>query len=53
MPSLQWPAMTMDFLIEDRAALGAVKKGERIEFELKAQPNAQGDYLIEKLRRLP
>jgi Cu(I)/Ag(I) efflux system membrane fusion protein len=53
MPSMQWPAMTMGFVVEDRTALSAVKKGDTVEFAMRAKPNAAGDYLIENLRRLP
>jgi membrane fusion protein, copper/silver efflux system len=51
--SLQWPAMTMGFAVGDRAALGPLKPGDAVEFELSPKPNADGEYTIEKLRRLP
>jgi Cu(I)/Ag(I) efflux system membrane fusion protein len=49
-PSLQWPAMKMDFPVEDKAALAHVKRGDAVQFELRAEPNKDGEYVIEKLR---
>jgi membrane fusion protein, copper/silver efflux system len=52
-PSLQWPGMTMGFPVADRTALAAIKPGDTVEFELGAKPNADSEYVIEKLRKLP
>lgn len=51
--SLQWPSMTMGFAVADRRALAQLKPGDAVEFEIPGKPNADGDYVIEKLRRLP
>jgi Cu(I)/Ag(I) efflux system membrane fusion protein len=51
--SLKWPAMTMEFALRDKAQLGGLKAGDRVEFELRSEPGKEGDYVIESLRRLP
>jgi Cu(I)/Ag(I) efflux system membrane fusion protein len=51
--SLKWPAMTMEFALRDKALLGGLKPGDRVEFELRSEPSKEGDYVIESLRRLP
>jgi Cu(I)/Ag(I) efflux system membrane fusion protein len=51
MPSLQWPAMTMGFVVPDKSQLGALKPGDRVAFELKAKPDADGNYIIESISR--
>lgn len=33
-PSLDFPAMSMDFRVKDKAALGTLKPGAKVEFEL-------------------
>jgi Cu(I)/Ag(I) efflux system membrane fusion protein len=48
-PSLKWPAMTMEFAVEDKAALARLKKGDAVEFEVRERPDKDGDYVIEKL----
>ena len=48
-PSMQWPAMKMGFLLEDKAQLARIKKGDTVEFELRAQPNKEGDYIITRI----
>ena len=45
-PGLQWPAMTMGFIAEDRKQLAALKKGDTVEFEVRAKPDADGNYLL-------
>lgn len=32
--SLKWPKMTMDFKVQEKSALAAVKQGMKVEFEL-------------------
>jgi membrane fusion protein, copper/silver efflux system len=51
--SLQWPSMAMGFAVPDRQALAQIKPGDTVEFEIPGKPNADGDYVIDKLRRLP
>jgi Cu(I)/Ag(I) efflux system membrane fusion protein len=43
-PSLKWPAMTMDFKVKDAALLRALKPGQRIDFDTVA--GAPGEYVI-------
>jgi Cu(I)/Ag(I) efflux system membrane fusion protein len=51
--SLQWPAMTMGFQAEDKGELAALKAGDRVEFELDAKPNKDGEFLLHSIRRSP
>ena len=46
MPSIQWPAMKMGFRVKDRALLEGLKPGDAVEFELRGEPDADGDYII-------
>jgi Cu/Ag efflux protein CusF len=48
-PSLKWPGMTMEFAVGDKAALARLKKGDAIEFEMRGEPRADGEYVIEKI----
>jgi Cu(I)/Ag(I) efflux system membrane fusion protein len=48
-PSLKWPSMTMPFAAADRAQLAGLKQGDTVEFEIRAQPNPEGYYVIEKI----
>ncbi|TAK72437.1 MAG: efflux RND transporter periplasmic adaptor subunit [Betaproteobacteria bacterium] len=43
-PSLKWPAMTMDFKVKDAALLRTLKPGQKIDFDTVA--GAPGEYLI-------
>jgi len=52
-PSLQWPRMTMGFMVEDKAQLAKLKKGDAVEFELRAQPEADGSYVISRIGGKP
>jgi Cu(I)/Ag(I) efflux system membrane fusion protein len=49
--AMQWPAMSMGFVVKDKGALSGVKPGDTVEFELRRQPDSDGQYLIEKLRK--
>jgi membrane fusion protein, copper/silver efflux system len=51
--SLQWPGMKMEFLVEDKSQLARLKKGEAVEFELRAKPDADGNYVISKIGPKP
>jgi Cu(I)/Ag(I) efflux system membrane fusion protein len=51
--SMQWPKMKMGFLVEDKAQLGALKKGDRVEFELRPKPDQDGNYVISKIGPKP
>ena len=48
-PSMKWPQMKMGFIVKDKAELAPLKKGDAVEFELRAKPNAEGDYIIERI----
>lgn len=48
-PSLGWPQMTMEFAVKDRAALAKLKKGDVVEFEVRAEPQKDGDYVLEEI----
>jgi len=48
-PSLQWPQMKMGFLVEDKAQLARLNKGDRVEFELRPVPDKDGNYVISKI----
>jgi len=47
--SLQWPKMKMGFLVENKAELQALKKGDAVQFELQPKPNQAGDYVIRRI----
>jgi Cu(I)/Ag(I) efflux system membrane fusion protein len=47
--SLNWPGMTMEFVVGDKAALARLKEGDVVEFEMRGAPGADGDFLIEKI----
>jgi Cu(I)/Ag(I) efflux system membrane fusion protein len=51
--SLQWPKMKMGFMVEDKRQLAALKKGEVVEFELRAKPDQDGNYVISKIGPKP
>jgi Cu(I)/Ag(I) efflux system membrane fusion protein len=52
-PSLQWPQMKMGFQAEDKSQLRSIKKGDRVEFELYAKPNRDGDFILHSIRKGP
>ena len=45
--SLQWPAMSMEFKVRDKAMLAGIKRGQAVEFDL-AQ-GAPGEFTIERI----
>ena len=51
--SMQWPKMRMGFLVEDKQQLAALKKGDVVEFELRATPDDDGNYRISKIGSKP
>ena len=51
--SLQWPRMTMGFMVENKAQLAKLKKGDVVEFELRAKPDADGSYVISRIGGKP
>jgi Cu/Ag efflux protein CusF len=52
-PSMQWPRMKMGFRVEDKGQLAALKKGDVVEFELRAKPDQDGNYIISKIGPKP
>ena len=46
-PSLNWPAMTMGFKVQDESALAGLKEGEEVEFTF-AEESA-GRYVITEI----
>ena len=46
-PSLKWPAMTMDFAVKDKAVLKGVKPGQDVEFDI-AQAG-ENQFLITRI----
>ncbi len=46
-PSLKWPAMSMEFKVKDKAMLDAVKKGQAVEIDI--APGAPGEFVIERM----
>ena len=46
--SLNWPAMTMDFRVRDKASLATLKPGQKIEFELVEEK--KGSYVINRIK---
>jgi Cu(I)/Ag(I) efflux system membrane fusion protein len=52
-PSMQWPKMKMGFLVEDKAQLSRLKAGDAVEFELRAKPGQDGNYVISRIGPKP
>jgi Cu(I)/Ag(I) efflux system membrane fusion protein len=50
-PSMKWPAMSMGFRVEDKSQLSNIKPGDEIEFELRGEPDKDGDYTITRITR--
>ena len=45
--SLNWPAMTMDFEVQDKALLAKLKKGQKVEFKLTEA--RKGKYVVNEI----
>jgi Cu(I)/Ag(I) efflux system membrane fusion protein len=52
-PSLKWPAMKMEFPVADKGQLARAKKGDVVEFELRGEPDKDGEYVIENMTPSP
>ena len=50
-PALKWPAMTMEFVVTDKPSLRALKRGDFVEFEVRAKPTPDNEYVIERIER--
>jgi Cu(I)/Ag(I) efflux system membrane fusion protein len=51
MPSMSWPSMEMGFRVADPKLLQGLAKGDAVEFEMRGQPDKEGDYTLEKLKK--
>jgi Cu(I)/Ag(I) efflux system membrane fusion protein len=51
MPSIRWPAMSMGFQVADPKALAGIGKGDLVEFEMRGEPDKEGDYVIVRLKK--
>jgi Cu(I)/Ag(I) efflux system membrane fusion protein len=47
--SLKWPRMTMEFAVEDATSLAHFKRGDLVDFEMRGEPNKEGDYVVLRL----
>jgi Cu(I)/Ag(I) efflux system membrane fusion protein len=50
-PAMQWPAMSMGFVVEDKAQLSTLKKGDVVEFEVRPKPDKDGNYLVPRIAK--
>lgn len=50
-PGMQWPAMRMGFMAEDKGQLAGLKNGDVVQFEVKPKPDADGNYVVGKIAR--
>ncbi len=50
-PSLKWPAMTMDFTLADSALVDGIQPGTAARFEFRQ--GEPGEFLITRIERLP
>lgn len=46
-PSLNWPAMTMDFAVADKQALTKLKPGQKVEFKIVEK--TKGQFVISEI----
>jgi Cu(I)/Ag(I) efflux system membrane fusion protein len=49
LPSLKWPSMNMTFMAEDKAAIATLAPGDMVEFEVKGEPDKDGNYTITRI----
>lgn len=47
-PSIRWPAMTMDFKLADAAVAAGVKPGDRVEFVFEQRGK---DYVVTRIEK--
>lgn len=45
--TMNWPAMTMDFAVEDKAALKQIKPGDKVSFDVRSA--GQGQYVVTRI----
>jgi Cu/Ag efflux protein CusF len=41
--------MTMEFAVEDKAALAKLKAGDAVEFDVRGKPDPAGDFVIQRI----
>ena len=46
---MKWPSMKMGFAVDHVGELANVKQGDRVEFELRGEPNKDGDYVVTRI----
>ena len=50
-PAMQWPAMTMGFIAEDKKQLAGLRKGDAVQFEVRPKPDKDGNYLLSMISK--
>ena len=45
-PAMQWPAMTMAFIAEDKKQLAGLRNGDTVQFEVRPKPDKDGNYVL-------
>jgi membrane fusion protein, copper/silver efflux system len=48
-PGMKWPAMKMGFVVEDKTQLANLRTGSPVQFEVRGQPDKDGNYVISKI----
>jgi Cu(I)/Ag(I) efflux system membrane fusion protein len=51
MPTINWPAMQMGFVAADAKALEGLAVGDLVEFEMRADADREGNYIVERIRK--
>ena len=46
---MKWPSMKMGFAVEQAGEIARLKKGDKVEFELRGRPNKDGDYVVTRI----
>jgi hypothetical protein len=41
----------MGFMVADRRLLQGLAKGDAVEFEMRAKPDKEGEYVLERLQK--
>jgi Cu/Ag efflux protein CusF len=47
--SMKWPQMVMGFYAEDKAQLGKLKEGDKVDFDVYPKPNKEGDFILQRI----
>jgi len=51
MPTINWPAMKMGFMVVDPKALEGLAAGDMVEFEIRGEADKDGNYIVERIRK--